>query len=95
VSNATYEVIPFRMTIVVDAAKVPAVLTELARNKFITVLKCDLSSVDMATQMLGGFFYGTRPVVQLNLECEELFLKSWLTKYMPPSIASPAAPPPG
>ncbi|CAN5634336.1 hypothetical protein BH09PLA1_BH09PLA1_36800 [soil metagenome] len=91
-SNAMYEVIPFRLTIYVDAAKVPAVLTELARNKFITVLKCDLSGVDMGTQVLAGFFYGPRPVVQLTLDCEELFLKSWLTKYMPPSIAAPPTP---
>jgi hypothetical protein len=51
-----------------------------------------MQSVDVATQLLNGFFYGTKPIVQLNLECEELFLKSWLSKYIPQSIANPPQP---
>jgi hypothetical protein len=96
-NNDKYEVIPFRLIILVDATKVPQVLTELARNKFLTVNKCDLATVDIGSQLAAGYYYGDSPaVVQLTIDGEELLLKSWLSKYVPPNLtATPGTTPPG
>jgi hypothetical protein len=91
-SGPLYDVIPFRLVINVDATQIPKVLTELSRNKFITVTKCEIACREATSEMLLGYYYGQVPVVQLSLECEMLLLKNWLTQYMPPSLA--AAPPP-
>jgi hypothetical protein len=36
--------------------------------------------------VLAGYIYGDKPVVQLNLDCEELFFRADTLAYMPDSI---------
>jgi hypothetical protein len=91
-SNATYEVIPFKLVINVDARAVPQVMTEMSRNRFITILTCNITAVDSGTQLLAGYYYGAVPVVQLEMDCEILLLKSWLSKLMPPQLNPPPQP---
>jgi hypothetical protein len=92
--NQHYDVIPFRLVINVDATQIPKVLTELSRNRFITVTKCDIVAREATSEMLMGYYYGQVPVVQLSLECEMLLLKTWLTPLMPAVLtAAPAVPP--
>jgi hypothetical protein len=96
VSNGLYDVIPFSLKIVVDAQEVPAVLQALSKDRFITVLRLDMLTVDSGAAVLAGFLYGDRPVVGLNLSCEELFFRADTLPYMPDSIkkALNIAPPP-
>jgi hypothetical protein len=90
----TFDVVPFRLVINVDATQIPKILTELSRNRFITVTKCDIVAREATSEMLMGYYYGQVPVVQLSLECEMLLLKTWLTPLMPAALnAAPAAPP--
>lgn len=91
--NAVYDVVPFRLIINVDAMQIPKVLTELSRNRFITVTKCDILAREATSEMLLGYYYGPVPVVQLTLDCEMLLLKQWLSPLMPPVLtAAPATP---
>jgi hypothetical protein len=96
VSNGLYDVIPFSLRIVVDAQQVPAVLQALSKDRFITVLRMDMLTVDSGAAVLAGYLYGDKPVVQLNLSCEELFFRADTLPYMPDSIkkALNIAPPP-
>jgi hypothetical protein len=86
VSNALYDVIPFNLTIIVDAAEVPTVLEMLSKDRFITLLRMDMLTVDSGSAVLAGYIYGNKPVVQLNLTCEALFFRSDTGPYMPDSI---------
>jgi hypothetical protein len=87
VSNTLYDVIPFSLKIIVDAQQVPAVLEALSKDRFITVLRMDLLTVDSGAAVLAGYLYGDKPVVQLNLSCEELFFRQQDTlPIMPDSI---------
>jgi len=93
-SSDKYDVIPFHLVIYVDAAKVPQVLASLSRDKFITVNKVDLATVDIAAQTAAGYYYGDNPsVVMLTIDGEELFLRSWLAKYIPKDLTTPPATP--
>ncbi|MBV8780171.1 MAG: hypothetical protein JO353_02130 [Phycisphaerae bacterium] len=101
VSNGMYDVVPFSLKIVVDAASIPDILAILAKDRFITVLKMDVLTVDSGEALLGGYIYGSKPVVLLNLSCEELFFRDDTTRFMPEAlkrvlgIAPPqSAPPP-
>jgi len=90
-SNALYEVIPFRLSIIVDATRIPEILKSLSKDRFITVTNMQLTSRDPALAMTNSYYYGHAQIVQLDLECEELFLHSWLQKYMPDVIKNGGA----
>jgi hypothetical protein len=98
VSNGLYDVIPFTLNLVVDAKEVPTVVAALSRNRFITVLNIAISSVDSGQALVAGYVYGDKPVVRLDLSCEELFFRLDTQQYMPDAIkkglgiAPPAGP---
>jgi hypothetical protein len=86
VSNGLYDVIPFKLRIVVDAQQVPAVLAALSKDRFITVLRMDMLTVDSGQAVQSGLFYGDKPVVQLIIDCEILFFRADTLQYMPDAI---------
>lgn len=85
-SNGLYDVIRFNVRLVVDAEKVPLVLQELGKNQFISVNNVKLQAVDSAQMQARGYFYGDKPVVYLDLACEELLFREVTTRYMPESV---------
>jgi hypothetical protein len=100
-SNPLYDVVQFKLQLVVDAQKVPLVLQMLSKNRFITVYQTNITVVDSAAEQLNGYFYGPRPVVQLDMDCEALFLREWTRQFMPAIVKqrlgvtdpAPATPP--
>jgi hypothetical protein len=85
-SNNLYDVVQFSMTVDVEADQVPMFLKTLSTNRFITVTRFEMNPVDSQLMQIRGYVYGPRPVVTLNLDCEELFLRAWTYKLMPASI---------
>lgn len=82
-SNALYDVIHFDMAINVDARKVPFIIAEMQKGQLITITHVNLSAVDGVVAAHDGFFYGDVPVVRLNLQVEDLYLREWTSKLMP------------
>ncbi len=93
-SNPLYDVMTFKLSLHVDADRVPAVLQALSKNRFITVHDVNISAVDSGKAQADGYDYGTRPVVQLDMQCEALFMRDWTTKYMPPVVKTRLGIPP-
>jgi len=92
-----YDVVQYELRMRVAADKLPQVLDELGRNRLITVLKVDVNAFDSAAAAVGGYFYGEDPVVEVTVQCEELFLRKWTVPFMPDLIKKylgiPDAPP--
>jgi hypothetical protein len=86
VSNNLFDVVQFKMTLDIEADKIPVFLDTLATNRFITVTRMEMNPVDSQLKQIQGYVYGPKPVVTLDLDCEELFMRQWTIKYMPPSI---------
>lgn len=86
VSNNLFDVVQFKMTLDIEADKIPLFLATLATNRFITVTRMEMNPVDSQLKQIQGYVYGPKPVVTLDLDCEELFMRQWTIKYMPPSI---------
>jgi len=86
VSNNLFDVVQFKMTVDIEADKVPLFLATLATNRFITVTRMEMNPVDSQLKQIQGYVYGPKPVVTLDLDCEELFMRQWTLKYMPASI---------
>ena len=86
ISNNLFDVVQFKMTLDIEADKIPLFLKTLATNRFITVTRMEMNPVDSQLKQILGYVYGPRPVVTLDLDCEALFLRQWTLKWMPLSI---------
>ena len=82
-----YDLMQFNVTLRCEAQAVPYVLNQLQRDSFVTVLNVGLTNVDLAVAAAKGYVYGPRPVVELQLQCEMMFLRPWLSSLMPADVA--------
>jgi hypothetical protein len=91
VCNGLYDVLRFKIKLVVDAAKVTQVLRQLEVGQFITVLNVQINEVvdpavaASASSLTGGFRYGDKPVVRVEFDCEELLMRKWTDNILPDS----------
>jgi len=98
VSNPLFDVVTFKLSLHVNATQVPEILSVFNRSRLINVLRMDIDAVDALAQLKQGYYYGTAPVVQIDLDGEILYLRSWTVAFMPERIRSglgignPAAP---
>ena len=74
------------MKLDIEADKIPLFLKTLATNRFITVIRMEVTPVDSQLMQIQDFVYGNKPVVTLNLDCEALFLRQWTLRWMPLEI---------
>lgn len=85
--NPLYDPVRFRAIFRIEAGKLPAVLTDLQRDQFITVTNvASIVAVDSTAQLGYGYNYGPNPVIEVTLEMEMLFLRKWLVQLMPPAV---------
>ena len=85
-SSAMYDVVPFWLTIDVDANRVNEVLTGLTAKRLIYISNQNLYTIDPAALAAQGYQYGSGPVVRLTLAGEELFLRKWSVELMPDPV---------
>lgn len=99
VTNPLYDVRLAEMTLVIETARLPAVMNALARRNFITVLDVDVVPADHYAAARDGYFYGSEPVSEVTLTLETIWLRSWTTPYMPGELKQalhiPVDPPAG
>jgi hypothetical protein len=86
--NPLYDVVRFDVTLNIEADRLPWFLKELGNGHFVTVTNMDVKSVDLGVQRSLGFIYGDKPVVQVKLTCEQLFLHDWSRPLMPKEVAT-------
>ncbi|HEV7301218.1 MAG TPA: hypothetical protein VGN72_17770 [Tepidisphaeraceae bacterium] len=86
VTNGLYDVHEFVLVADVDAARLPELLAELTREKFVAVHSIDMEPVDLNQQKAAGFIYGSAPVVRVTMHCEMLFLRKWTEPLMPAAV---------
>lgn len=86
VCNSMYDVTHFQLVVDVDSRQIPLLLSELQRNKLITVTELDMVPVDSAARFDDGYIFGNAPIVELTLQCEALFMREWTILFMPEDI---------
>jgi hypothetical protein len=84
VCNALYDVVDFKVDLTVDAAKIPQIVREFEVGQFITVNNVQIIEVvDPALSASQGYRFGDKPVVRIELDCEELLLRQWTNDILP------------
>lgn len=105
VCNSLYDVVQFELVVVVDREYVTNFIRQLQAGRFIAVLDADIQSIDLEEAVSQGYDYGQKPVVELRVKCESLFLREWtaynngpmpmvvkqLLRVPPPPAAAPPA----
>ncbi len=87
VSTQAYDVVPARLTLIVDASRLPDIFKAFAETNLMTVLDVDVSDVDVWDELRKGYFYGgDAPVVRADIEVETVWLRSWTVPIMPESV---------
>jgi hypothetical protein len=81
-----YDVVQFTVQLRVRTADLPNVIETLERNRLITVWQCNINAFDGAAAAAAGYSYGTDPILEVTLNCEELFLRKWSVPLMPPQV---------
>lgn len=76
-SNSLYDVTHFRMVVRVDGRKIGEFLSQLGKNRLVYARTVAVSPVDTVVEQQAGYFYGQDPVVELTIDGEMLFLRSW------------------
>ncbi|MBX3365295.1 MAG: hypothetical protein KF866_11090 [Phycisphaeraceae bacterium] len=84
--NPLYDVREVRLSLVVDAERLPELLAALPRANFMTVLEMNLHEVDVWNDLRQGYFYGSAPVVRVELVLETIWIREWLAPLMPPNV---------
>ena len=86
VCNGVFDVVSFMVVVQVQADDVEKVIQEFERNRLITVYQTDIAAVNSAAMQQQGFYFGKNGVVTLTMKCEELLMRDWTHKLMPPTI---------
>ncbi len=87
VSNLMYDVIQFRLEMVVAAKDIPWIIHCICRGRLMSVINVEsIVSEDTTAADAAGFSFGPDQVVRISLRCETLFMREWTLPLMPESV---------
>ena len=86
VSNDQFDVCNVKLSLVVDAAKLPQLFDAFAQTNLMTVLDVDILEIDPWDDLRQGYFYGNGRIARVNLEIETIWLRSWTSAFMPEDV---------
>jgi hypothetical protein len=89
-----YDVKHAKMSVIVDAKRIPEFLDALGQVNFMTVLTMQISEVDCYKQLQKGFYFGNDPCVQIDLLVETLWFREWTYPMMPAKVCQDLGLPP-
>jgi hypothetical protein len=86
--NAVYDTRVVTLVAIVSSARLADFLSAIERTNFMTVSDVDLTEVKVWDDLSRGYFYGSEHVVRATIQIETVWLRSWMTKYMPKDTKS-------
>jgi hypothetical protein len=86
VTNPLYDVRRVELVVIVESARVPQVINGLTSYNFITVTELQLDTVDPFTSLNEGYVFGAAPVSQVTMTLETVWLREWITPFMPEDL---------
>lgn len=81
--NTFYDLRNSAMTCIVASRRLPDFFSAIERTNFMTVTSIDVSEVNAWEELKQGYYYGADHVVKVRVEIESVWLRSWMTKFMP------------
>ena len=99
-AGGLYDVVHFKLELVIDATQLPRVLEEIKRNRLMSIYQIDeIGIVSPESERALGYIYGSSPLIRVLLSGEALLLRNWSVPMMPLTVKMrmgiPQTPPPG
>jgi hypothetical protein len=85
-TNVLYDVRRAKVSLIIETERMPEFFNNLSHVNFITVTSMQVTDVDEYAALREGYVYGPRDCVQLDVELETIWLRSWTTPIMPPAV---------
>lgn len=82
VSNALYDIRHARVTALVDFQRLPEWFEAISNANMMTVVGCDISSLDEYEALEEGYVYGSGDIVSITLTIESVWLRDWTAELM-------------
>jgi len=98
VTNPLFDVRLYRVHMIVESARLRSVIDNLGRQNFMTVVGLEMLPADPYESLQAGYYYGAESTVDVILDVETIWLRSWTTPFMPDGtkaalkISTPAKP---
>lgn len=86
VSTEAFDVVRVKLTLIVDAQKLPRLFEAFAETNLMTVLDLDISEVDIWEDLRQGYYYGDGSVVRADVLLETIWLRDWTAPMMPEAV---------
>lgn len=83
VLNQLYDLRRADVVMVVAIDRLPVLLDALSRTNFISVTGLDMTEVNVWDDLSRGYYYGSDPVMRVEMELELIYLRSWTSQFMP------------
>ncbi|MEM9345969.1 MAG: hypothetical protein AAGB26_05055 [Planctomycetota bacterium] len=83
VSNSVFDVRHTRLSVDIEAAKLPSFMELLQETNFMTVIKIEITDLDEYEMLQEGYVYGHADVVRADLVVESLWFRNWTEPLMP------------
>lgn len=84
--NQLYDMRRVEIVAVVASSRIEEVIGAIEASNLISVLDLSIASIDPAEHLAQGYWYGEEHVVELTLQLETLWLRSWTVPSMPPAV---------
>jgi len=81
-----YDVVHFKLDVVVDPRQMLVILNELCKQNFFTPLLVQYEAVDVPTAREAGYEYGSEPAVKATIVCEVLMFREIYGSLMPQEV---------
>ncbi len=81
-----YDMRPVKILLIVDSRRLGQVFDAFHTTNFMSVVGFRTVPLDLSAELAQGFYYGSDPVIQIELEVETLWLRDWTVKLMPPPV---------
>ncbi|MCA9278601.1 MAG: hypothetical protein H6815_09130 [Phycisphaeraceae bacterium] len=85
-SNGLYETRLVDITVIASFAKLPKLFEAINTTGIMSIVGMQMEAVDIEKDLNQGFYYGDEYVVQVELNIEVVYQRSWFSQYIPDSI---------
>lgn len=85
-TNVLYDVRHAKVTLIIEAQRIPEFFKALSRVNFITATGVTLKDIDEYEALRQGYLFGSNDCVEMEVELESIWLRNWTTELMPPPV---------
>ena len=86
VQTGLYDMRRVKVLLIVDSRRIQQVFDAFHSTNFMSVVGFRTTSAELSSELAQGFYYGSDPIIQIELDVETLWLRDWTGDLMPAPV---------